>query len=93
MSSTSNNNNTILNQNKNTNNVPQVQQKKLKWEEDFSHNWNILKNPNLLSQMEKLTLNSTEETLLTSDIEEKDCINYTSQVKWQTNITTSIKII
>ena len=55
--STSNNNNTILNQNKNTNNVPQVQQKKLKWEEDFSHNWNILKNPNLLSQMEKLTLN------------------------------------
>ena len=84
--STSNNNNTILNQNKNTNNVPQVQQKKLKWEEDFSHNWNILKNPNLLSQMEKLTLNSTEETLLTSDIEEKEEIEeIQSQISSKTN--------
>lgn len=35
--------------------------KKLKWEKDFSHNWNILKNPSLLTQMEKLTLASTEE--------------------------------
>lgn len=76
----------IINQNKNTNNDQLVHQKKLKWEQDFSHNWNILKNPNLLSQMEKLTLNSTEETLLTNDIEDKEEIEEIhSQISPKTN--------
>lgn len=42
-------------------NNPLQELKKLRWERDFSHNWNILKNPDILKQMNKLTLNSKED--------------------------------
>ena len=50
---------------------PNNNTKKLKWEQDFSHNWNILKNPSLLTQMDKLTLNSTEDCSIQTNEESK----------------------
>ena len=53
---------------------------KQKWERDYSHNWNILKETNILSMMEHLTLNSTEDfnenKILIQEIKKENKINY-----------------
>ena len=51
--------NSLNSQEKNQNN--ENKQTKQKWERDYSHNWNILKEPDILSMMEHLTLNSSED--------------------------------
>ena len=50
-----------LNATSNTLTSPENASKRHQWEKDFSHNWNILKNPSLLIQMEALSLQSTED--------------------------------
>lgn len=53
---------------------------KQKWERDYSHNWNILKEENILKMMEHLSLNSTEDfnenKILIQEIKKENKINY-----------------
>ena len=50
-----------LNTTSNSLSSPENVSKRHQWEKDFSHNWNILKNPSLLIEMESLSLQSTED--------------------------------
>ncbi len=63
----------------NNNNIIQKPTKQ-KWERDYSHNWNILKEENILKMMEHLTLNSTEDfnenKILIQEIKKENKINY-----------------
>ena len=70
--------NSLNSQDKHLNN--KNKQIKQKWERDYSHNWNILKETNILSMMEHLTLNSSEDIdlnkILIEEKKKENKINY-----------------